>query len=78
MSEWICEDVGLVIDEIRKKLEKELVSYLDIINRKNDIKFEGVVLGLNIASNIIEDVADNWTSENPPAEVLNKLKDKYK
>ena len=77
MNQWICEDVGLVLEELKAKLEKETTLYLDAANHKEDAKLEGIIQGLDIAGDILEEVADNWTSEDPPAEILNKLKSKY-
>lgn len=85
MNQWICEDVGLVIDEIREKLDKKIKMYEQLseetYNEFDDelnTTYYDIVTGLDLASDIIEEVADNWTSENPPAEILNKVKDKYK
>ena len=77
MNQWICEDVGLVINELRDKFEKEISSYLDDANHKENDRIEGIICGLDIAVDILEEVADNWTSDSPPAEILNKLKSKY-
>lgn len=77
MNQWICEDVGLVLEELKAKLEKETTLYLDAANHKEDARLEGIIQGLDIAGDILEEVADNWTSEDPPAEILNKLKSKY-
>ena len=77
MNQWICEDVGLVINELKEKFEEKMSFYLDAANHKEDAKLEGIIHGLDIATDILEEVADNWTSEEPPAEVLNKLKSKY-
>ena len=77
MNQWICEDVGLVIEELKTKLEKEMALYLDAANQKEDIRLEGIIQGLNVAYDILEEVSNNWMSEDPPAEVLNKLKNKY-
>lgn len=77
MNQWICEDVGLVINELKEKFEEKMSFYLDAANHKEDIRLEGIIQGLNVAYDILEEVSNNWMSEGPPAEVLNKLKSKY-
>lgn len=78
MSQWICEDVGLVINELRDKFSEKLNYYEDIIEKDGTCEqFEGILKGLNIAYDILDEVADNWTSETPSDEVLNKIKKHY-
>lgn len=78
MSQWICEDVGIVINELRNKFSEELNYYEDIIEKDGTCEmFEGILKGINMCYDILDEVADNWTSDNPPVEVLDKIKDKY-
>jgi hypothetical protein len=77
MSKWICEDVGLFINQQRDKLSEKLNEYTEKEGEVMDDRIEGIIVGLNLAYDILDELADNWTSEDPPAEVLNKLKDKY-
>lgn len=78
MSSWICEDVGLVINELRDKFGDRLDYYEGVIEKegKSDT-LEGIIKGINICYDVLDEVADNWTSDEPPAEVLNKVKEKY-
>lgn len=77
MSKWICEDVGLFINQQRDKLSELLNEYTEKEGEVMNDKIEGIIVGLNLAYDVLDELADNWTSEDPPAEVLNKLKDKY-
>ena len=78
MNQWICEDVGIVINELRDKFSEMLNYYEDIIEKDGTCEmFEGILKGINICYDKLDEVADNWTSDDPPAEVLNKLKEKY-
>ena len=79
MSQWICEDVGLVLNEISDKLDAKIKHYAKLVktDKAFSIKYSDVLKGLNIAKEVLEEVADNWTADKPPIEVLNKLKDKY-
>lgn len=78
MSQWICEDVGLVINELRDKFGDRLDYYEDVIEKEGKSNtLEGIIKGINICYDALDEVADNWTSDKPPAEVLNKVKEKY-
>ena len=77
MNHWICEDVGLFINQQRDKLSEKLNEYAEKEGEVMNDRIEGIIIGLNLAYDILDELADNWTSEDPPAEVLNKLKDKY-
>ena len=78
MSHWICEDVGLVINELREQFSERLNYYEDIIEKDGTCEqFEGIIKGLNIAYDILDEVADRWTSDELPEDVVNKLKEKY-
>lgn len=69
MKYWICEDVGLVLNEIKEKLDEKI---------KYCSEYEGDALaGLNIAKKIIDEITDNWTSDEPAQYVLDKLEEKY-
>jgi len=77
MSQWICEDVGLVINELRDKFSEKL-NELDVKEGEpTDERIDNVLKGINICYDILDEVADNWTCENPPEEVLNKIKSHY-
>lgn len=78
MSQWICEDVGLFINELRDKLSEKLNEFDTKDGEKTDDKTDGIIKGLNIAYDLLDEAADNWTCENPPNEVLNKIKEHYK
>ena len=78
MSQWICEDVGLFINELRDKLSEKLNEFDTKDGEKTDDKIDGIIKGLNIAYDLLDEAADNWTCENPPDEVLNKIKEHYK
>lgn len=78
MSQWICEDVGLFINELRDKLSEKLNEFDTKDGEKTDDKTDGIIKGLNIAYDLLDEAADNWTCENPPDEVLNKIKEHYK
>lgn len=69
MKYWICEDVGLVLNEIKEKLDEKIKYYSE---HESD-----ALAGLNIAKKIIDEVADNWTSDEPAQYVLDKLEEKY-
>ena len=77
MNHWICEDVGLFINQQRDKLSEKLNEYAEKEGEVMNDRIEGIIIGLNLAYDILDELADNWTSEDPPAEDLNKLKDKY-
>lgn len=78
MSQWICEDVSLFINELRDKLSEKLNEFDTKDGEKTDDKIDGIIKGLNIAYDLLDEAADNWTCENPPDEVLNKIKEHYK
>ena len=78
MSDWICEDVGLFINELRDKLSEKLNEFDIEDGEKADDKTNGIIKGLNIAYDILDEAADNWICENPSDEVLNKIKEHYK
>ena len=78
MSHWVCEDVGLVVNELREQFSERLNYYEDIIEKDGTCEqFEGIIKGLNIAYDILDEVADRWTSDELPEDVVNKLKEKY-
>lgn len=81
MSEWICEDVGLVINEIREKLDNKIKMYEQLseetyneFDDEFDTTYYDIATGLNLASDIIDEVANNWTSDEPPQYVLDKVR----
>lgn len=80
MNQWICEDVGLVLNEISDKLDAKIKHYTKLVktDKALSVKYSDVLKGLNITKEVLEEVKDNWTADKPPIEVLNKLKDKYK
>ena len=80
MNQWICEDVGLVLNEISDKLDAKIKHYTKLVktDKAFSVKYSDVLKGLNITKEVLEEVKDNWTADKPPIEVLNKLKDKYK
>lgn len=78
MNHWICEDVGLVINELRDKFSERLNYYEDIIEKDgNRGQYDDIIKGINIAYDILDEVADRWTSDELPEDVVNKLKEKY-
>ena len=78
MSQWICEDVGLFINELRNKYSEKLNELTEQQGEsRTDVRLDGKISGLNLAYDILDELADNWTSENPSDEVLNKIKKHY-
>ena len=77
MSQWICEDVGLFINELRNKFSEKL-NELDVEDgERTDDKTDGILKGINLCYDILDEAADNWTCENPSEEVLDKIKKHY-
>lgn len=75
MSEWICEDVGLVINEIREKLDAKIKEFSDYTTKpENILAFLDIVGGMMLAKSIVDEVANNWTSDEPPQYVLDKVR----
>ena len=78
MSQWICEDVGLFINELRDRYSEKLNELAEQQGEsRTDVRLDGKISGLNLAYDILDELADNWTSENSPEEVLNKIKKHY-
>ena len=77
MSHWVCEDVGLVINELRDKFSEKLNQLTESEGEKMDPKTEDIIRGMNMAYDILDEVADSWTSEQPSEEVLNKIRKHY-
>lgn len=78
MSQWICEDVGLFINELRDRYSEKLNELAEQQGESRaDVRLDGKISGFNLAYDILDELADNWTSENPPDEVLNKIKKHY-
>ena len=49
MSSWICEDVGLVISELRDKFGDRLDYYEGIMEKEGKSNtLEGIIRGINI------------------------------
>lgn len=76
---WICEDVGLVLKELREKLDEKMKYYHHL---NEDCFYElnfadyNIEKGLMIASNILDEVARNWSV--PTDDVINKVKERRK
>ena len=78
MSQWICEDVGLFINQLRDKYSEKLNELTEQQGEdRSDKRLDGKISGLNLAYDILDELADNWICENPPDEVLNKIKEHY-
>lgn len=80
MNQWICEDVGLVLNEYREKLDAKIAMYqkkYDTRTDKSNETYFHIVEGLNIARGILDLVEENWTSDEPAQYVLDKLEEKY-
>lgn len=60
MKQWVCEDVGLVINELRDKFSEKLNQLEgEEISPEN----EQLIKGVHLAYDILDEVADDWTSE---------------
>lgn len=77
MSQWICEDVGLFINQQRDKLSELLNEYTEKEGETMDPENEGIIKGINFAYDILDELADDWTSDNPSDEVKNIVKKHY-
>jgi len=74
MSEWICRDVGLVINELRDRFSQALSLLEDEEGEEMNRDIEMQIKGLNMAYDILDDVADCWMTDNPPQRILAKVK----
>lgn len=76
---WICEDVGLVLKELREKLDEKM-KYYHHLNEdcfyELDSDYYYMEEGLKIAKNILEEVAHNWSV--PTDDVINRVKERRK
>ena len=77
MSQWICEDVGLFINELREKYSDKLNELDYKEGEEMNEKTEGIIKGFNLAYDILDELADMWTCDDPPEEVKSKLKKHY-
>ena len=80
MNQLICEDVGLVLNEIREKLDAKIAMYqkkYDTRTDKSNETYFHIVEGLCIARGILNLVEENWTANEPPQYVLDRIKERY-
>ena len=77
MSKWVCEDVGLFINELRDRYGEKLNELSEKEEKEMSPEIENIIRGFNYAYDILDEVADNWTCDEPPAEVMDKLKKHY-
>lgn len=77
MSKWICEDVGLFINQQRDKLSELLNEYTEKEGETMDPENEGIIKGINFAYDILDELADDWTSDNPSDEVKDIVRKHY-
>ena len=77
MSRWICEDVGLFINQQRDKLSELLNEYTEKEGETMDPENEGIIKGINFAYDILDELADDWTSDNPSDEVKDIVRKHY-
>lgn len=61
MGHWVCEDVGLVINELRDKFSEKLNQLEEKeIHPDTDL----IVKGIHLAYDILDEVAENWVTKN--------------
>lgn len=60
MKQWVCEDVGLVINELRDKFSEKLN---ELEGEEISPENEQLIKGVHLAYDILDEVADDWTSE---------------
>lgn len=74
MSEWICKDVGLVINELRDRYSTLLSELEDKEEESQNKDIENQIKGLHMAYDILDEVANNWLTDTPPWRVLDQVK----
>lgn len=74
MSEWICKDVGLVINELRDRYSTLLSELEDKEEESQSKDVENQIKGLHMAYDILDEVANDWLTDTPPWRVLDQVK----
>ena len=74
MSEWICKDVGLVINELRDRYSTLLSELEDKEEESQNKDIENQIKGLHMAYDILDEVANNWLTDTPPWRALDQTK----
>ena len=70
MSEWICKDVGLVINELRDRYSTLLSELEDKEEESQNKDIGNQIKGLHMAYDILDEVANDWLTDTPPWRVL--------
>lgn len=65
MGQWICEDVGKFANRLRERLSRLLNEYTEMEGETMEPHIEGIIKGLNLAYDELDDEADGWTTTAP-------------